>query len=147
MMRKAALLACAGLAALLLFADLAEANEFEEQVNAQLDAVAKRLLGEGARRSHEPYIDAIDNRKSDTITIELDAGDSYALVGVCDVDCSDMDMFLYDAYGNELDRDVEDDDVPVVTLDTKYTGKYTIRVEMIACSENPCYYGIGTFAF
>jgi hypothetical protein len=56
----------------------------------------------------------------------------------CDDDCTDLDIFLYDAVSGDLvDEDILLDDFPIVTA--PYDGNFLIEVLMVTCSVEPCY--------
>lgn len=131
---------------LLALAPTAGAQPYTAQVRSQLDAAKQTLRGEGFSQSHDYEIDSLDDGAEDSFTIELDADQDYAIVGACDVDCSDMDFWLYDENANLIDSDTSTDDVPIVRVTPRWSGQFTIRVKMYACSVEPCYYGIGVFA-
>lgn len=59
-----------------------------------------------------------------------------SIYGACDSDCTDIDMYLYDAYGNLVDQDVETDAYPIVTA--PYSGEFSIQVTMPACYAEAC---------
>ncbi len=82
---------------------------------------------------------------SETYTVTLEAGRTYILMGVCDEDCLDLDMELYDGYGNLISRDDSEDDVPTVEVSVTNGGDFTLQVTMFECNENPCYYGVGLY--
>lgn len=50
----------------------------------------------------------------------------------CDMDCSDLDIQLYDASGNMVDQDLLPDANPIVTA--PYAGNYEVLIIMPACS-------------
>jgi hypothetical protein len=50
----------------------------------------------------------------------------------CDVDCTDIDMYLYTELGVLVDSDVEYDDFPVVVA--PYEGDFSIELTMPSCS-------------
>ena len=57
--------------------------------------------------------------------------------GECDADCTDLDIYLYDAYSGDLvDSDVLYDAYPIVTA--PYDGDFLIEVFMVTCSIEPC---------
>lgn len=62
-------------------------------------------------------------------------------MGVCDADCGDLDLALYDENGNLVSEDETTDDVPAVTVEPRWTGPFTLRVDMYQCTEEPCVYG------
>jgi hypothetical protein len=72
-------------------------------------------------------------------TVTLKGGNSFALVGMCDTDCSNLDMIVSDTSGKVVDQDVEDDDFPIVILTSG--GTYNVRLQMKACSSAPCAFG------
>jgi hypothetical protein len=60
-----------------------------------------------------------------------------SVFAACDDDCSDLDMFLYDAQTGELvASDTLVDAVPVVVA--PYEGQFVIEVVMASCSLEPC---------
>jgi hypothetical protein len=120
-------------------------NAWELQVRRQLRAVAL-LLGLGDIVStYDPYIGALDNNTYTDVAYTLHKGVSYALIGVCDEDCSDLDLKLYDENGNLIDADTDPDATPTIRVTPRWTGKFYVRVVMSECDENPCWYGVGEF--
>ncbi|MHA7819428.1 MAG: toll/interleukin-1 receptor domain-containing protein [Erythrobacter sp.] len=76
--------------------------------------------------------------QSQSYSVGLDAGTSYMIVGNCDLDCSDIDMWLYDENGNLIDSDVLDDDVPVLEVTPVRSAEFQMRIEMFTCTVEPC---------
>jgi len=70
---------------------------------------------------------------------------TYRLTAVCDGDCSDIDLYLYDENGNIIDDDEEVDDFPIVGCNPKWSGKFKLKVKMVACNINPCRFAIAVF--
>lgn len=140
--------AAAALAALLVASTAAASfqDEWERQVRLQLTAAGQAFAAEGYTLTHRVFTGSLENEASGTVTIPLDAGKEYHVMGVCDTDCSDLDLKLSDPAGNEVSTDVEDDDTPVVSVRTTRAGTYTVEVGMAACSEEPCRFGLGAFA-
>lgn len=58
------------------------------------------------------------------------------IYGTCDSDCTDIDMYLYDGYGNLLEQDIEPDAYPVVIA--PYDGEFFIQVTMPSCNAEAC---------
>jgi hypothetical protein len=81
-----------------------------------------------------------------TFPVELDAGQDYMMVGFCDGDCDDLDMVLLASSGEELESDVLPDAQPILVYTPSATDRFTIRVDMISCSVEPCGYAVGIFA-
>ncbi len=90
-------------------------------------------------------IGAINEDEDNTWTFYLESGTDYLFRGFCDEDCNDLDLYLYDADGDELDSDIEDDDFPIIYFTPYRTGRYQIEVSMYACEVEPCYWGLAIF--
>lgn len=66
------------------------------------------------------------------------------IVGICDGDCGDLNLHLTSDGGKEVDKDVEDDDFPiVVAIDG---GSYTVTVTMKKCGSSGCRYRLLGFS-
>jgi len=71
--------------------------------------------------------------------IELQRGVNYRIYGACDIDCSDVDMELYDATGAFVDRDIATDDTPYVQITPTQTGRHYVRLWLAQCESEPCF--------
>jgi hypothetical protein len=120
-------------------------DQWVGQVNRLLNEAARIATSNGLRRTHEPYIGSLRNGASSSHTLQLNAGTAYQLIGVCDNDCSDFDLRLFDPRGREVAADVLTDDTPVLSITPRVGGTYTVRAIMTACSDQPCRYGIGVY--
>ena len=74
---------------------------------------------------------------SERIPIHLSSGTNQ-LVGLCDNNCSDMDLELIDASGKIVGSDLEKDDFPIVTV--TQSGDYSLLVKMVKCNTATCNY-------
>jgi hypothetical protein len=72
----------------------------------------------------------LDEYWKDDISCNLRAGTSYGIVGVCDRDCRDLDIALYDSRGNRIASDLGDDDIPAITINPSRSGTYQVKVDM-----------------
>ncbi|MBP5975014.1 hypothetical protein HW132_20300 [Brasilonema sp. CT11] len=135
-----------GISGLLFIAPTpASANTFIEEVKMQLMQAAIRVGLNGYELTHEPLIDAIRSGGSDYLTINLRAGHEYGIVGVCDGDCGDLDLTLYNNRGQVIAADTDDDDIPVVGVTPARSGTYRVKVDLPSCNSAICYYGVGLF--
>ena len=64
---------------------------------------------------------------------------------MCDGDCSDMDLTLFDPGGTQLASDLATDDVSIVRTRPGRAGTYSVAVQMAGCSVDPCSYAIQAF--
>ncbi|MCW3848343.1 hypothetical protein OF829_13945 [Sphingomonas sp. LB-2] len=81
----------------------------------------------------------------ESFTITLTGGHEYSLIGVCDRDCENLDLYVTDEKGVEVTKDVEDDDYPVVYIKRGGTLTLRVRAVMTKCSDAPCEYGIKAY--
>lgn len=137
-------------AALLLISALAATpaaqDQFVRQVRAQLDKVGQNLAKQGFELTTQIHTGELDDERNEEVSVRLRAGVRYAIVGVCDADCDDLDIVLYNASGREVAADTGDDDVPVVEIQPEQDGTFMARAVMASCNANPCHYGLGLFA-
>jgi hypothetical protein len=120
-------------------------NQWRDQVEGYLKRHAQVLTDRGFAQTHETQIGSLRDGENESFTLTLHAGTQYALIGVCDNDCNDVDLVLYDADGNEVDSDVQADDYPLVQVTPSETMRYSVKVIMASCKTNPCWYGIGVY--
>ena len=123
-----------------------DGDRWERVVRQQLDNAGRVATDRGYAMSHEIFMGRLDDDQNESLNIPLDGGTQYILVGTCDQDCSDVDLTIYDPDGNEVDSDLETDDKPVLQLTARNSGRYRVKVSMVACSANPCRYGVGVWA-
>lgn len=121
-------------------------NQWRDRVEGYLKRAAQVLTDRGYSQTHETQIGSLRDDENASFTLTLHAGTPYALVGVCDSDCNDLDLVLYDADDNEVDSDVQTDDYPLVQVTPSETMRYRVKVVMASCRSNPCWYGIGVYA-
>jgi hypothetical protein len=120
-------------------------DPWTRQVRRQLDAVRDEMNLGGFALTHDPFVGSLDEGEEEDLTVELDAGTEYYLIGACDEDCTDVDLALYAPSGGKLDEDVETDDFPVVRVKPARSGTYRVRASMASCSAEPCRYGVGVY--
>ena len=82
----------------------------------------------------------------ESILVNLTSGTRYAIAGVCDQDCSDVDLQVFSSDGTKIGEDLQTDDKPVVIFTAGYSGQFRVKVLMATCSTNPCYYGVQIFS-
>lgn len=117
-------------------------GEYTDHVEAQLALIKLAVLADGWTETHNDKFDKLDNGDSDSFSFTLEKGKSYKVISVCDNDCSDIDMVLYDENDNEISKDTKEDSMPIVEATPKWTGDFRLDVKMHSCRTSPCYYGI-----
>lgn len=130
----------------LLTPTAALASRFTDQVRGQLMQAAINLgINNNYQLTHNPLVDDLSNNQSQTFNVNLRSGISYAFVGVCDEDCRDIDLRVYDENGNLVDSDTGADDYPLVRVSPRWSGQFQVKVTMANCTASTCYYGMGIF--
>ena len=119
-------------------------HEFQNQVRQQLIYIADRFSNEGFSLI-DSFVSGLSEGSTHSEWVTLEAGKTYFLNGVCDSDCTDIDLWLHDENGTLIDSDVEVDDYPYVTVVPQQTGNFVVTSSLPDCNANYCYYGIGLF--
>lgn len=140
---KAFTLTFAALLALAARPSGAQAQEHAELVWRQLNTAFTTVNRDGYG-SLNYIIGRMGEGKSDSWTLNFEKGTNYRIVGVCDKDCSDLDIEVLDG-SDVLTKDVLDDDAPIVTFSPKTSGQLRVKVSMAKCSDEPCFFGFGIF--
>jgi hypothetical protein len=79
-------------------------------------------------------------------TLPLVAGVPFRIVGLCDGDCSDLDLTLYDGSGKQIATDIAIDDTPLLNIEVDASGTYEVEVAMVTCSIEPCAWSVMAYA-
>jgi hypothetical protein len=119
-------------------------------VNQLLAATDTRIAQQGFTRSdvisNGTLRGSLDDSESETSVVTLRAGVEYVLVGVCDEDCSDLDIVLYRSGNSDaVARDLLRDDAPIVRHTPEYTAEYRVYVSMADCDVDPCGYAVRVY--
>ena len=117
-------------------------EEYIAAVRAQLAAVKSVYEGRGFQETHYDEVDRLGAGASTDWEYQLQEGVTYHFISVCDQDCGDLDLTLFDESGNQVSEDTTEDSVPIVEVTPRWTGKFTLNVSMYHCGNPPCYYGI-----
>ena len=122
-------------------------NDYEALVLRYLDAAYENnLSSQGFSPAFHSFLGSLDASGREEETLVLPANEVLALFGVCDNECSDLDIVLRDSSGRLLDEDTTTDDIPLVTTQTGSSPlEVRVEVRMIDCTVAPCYYAVGVF--
>ncbi|MEO6068332.1 MAG: hypothetical protein ABIQ41_10185 [Gemmatimonadales bacterium] len=121
-------------------------DQWERVVRQELAQVGSVSERNGYQMASDIFQGRLDDDATTNLTVDLESGKDYAMWGVCDQDCSDIDLTLYDNNGNEIDSDLQTDDKPLLHVIPSRSAKYRIKVSMVSCSANPCRYGVGLWS-
>ncbi len=130
-------------AAALLVATTAEAQA--NIVRTQLDSAVVLMRGQGFVPLDDAVTGTLATGADEEFEIDLEAGVTYMVVGVCDGGCSDLDLVLSDDDGDEMEADREMDDVPMLAIENTRNVEAVLKVQMATCSTAQCHYGVRVF--
>jgi hypothetical protein len=69
-------------------------------------------------------------------------GTPYAILAVCDDDCSRLQLTLLSPSGSDIAKERNSESLPTLRFTAAATAVYGIRVVMEGCRWNPCWYAI-----
>jgi hypothetical protein len=118
-------------------------SRWERQVH---DHLQRALNAVRARDAGTPIVSrsgALNGEESESFVVTLVGGVPYAILGVCDDDCSRLQLVLATLANNELALDRNSENFPILQFTPNETRQYRIRVGMETCRMNPCWYGVG----
>ncbi|MBL8551103.1 MAG: TIR domain-containing protein [Hyphomonadaceae bacterium] len=116
--------------------------DYAAQLQSQL-AVAEQALGaQGFRLIAGPFSGGLAQGANQSFPITLEQGGDYRIVGVCDNDCSDLDLQLRDQSNNVVQQDTSTDDHPVLQSQPAWTGPFMIDATMFQCTRAPCFFSV-----
>lgn len=116
-----------------------------ESLTTQLAEIDTEVAPRGYRTSHETKWGMLDSGEREDTMVSLEAGQSYAFVAVCDDDCDDIDLAIYDTEGQRAAVDEDESAVAAVSYRPDTTGDHTLRVLMYSCNSEPCGYGMKAY--
>jgi hypothetical protein len=119
-------------------------SRYEQQVLSQLDIASRVYRSQG----YSPVlsdVDTLNEGQTMNYTLTLRSGRNYAILGACDEDCADLDLYLYDGNGDLISNDAETDSYPEVRVSVSRGGEFYLKVTMYGCSSEPCYYGFQVY--
>lgn len=103
------------------------------------------LTEEGYAEFGLPETGTLDEGQEIRFSVSLVEGLEFEFVGVCDNDCENLDLVLYDPQGEEVASDLLDDAFPLVAVTPAATGEYRMAARMTICTIEPCAFMVGGF--
>lgn len=120
-------------------------SQWERDVRQQLRTTAAALSDYDVVPSHEVVVDVLEAGYHQDVEYDLDAGVRYLIVGACDRDCSGLGLKLYDDNWNLIASDRQDQDHPYISIIVRRSTTFHLRVFMLQCEDNPCWWGTGVY--
>ena len=120
------------------------AAQLEQQTVIKAGSEYGNLAAKGYTMVQVAKTNLLATLASDLIQLTLPAGSTYILMGVCDNDCSDLDMALLQG-GAELSKDTTKDDWPLIEVTPKGDAAYQMKVTMYDCKTPTCGYQLSVW--
>lgn len=118
-----------------------------QQTNAnQIQQITAALAQQGFQMAGEPVTGNMPQGQASNVPVQMNAGYEYRVVGVCDADCGNLDLVIYDGYNNAIGHDTLVDSQPLVGVLPSSSGMFTAQVQMISCTVAPCYFAVAAYA-
>jgi len=112
---------------------------------AQLQQAQQAAAQQGFQMIGQPFSGSLAQGQSWNVPATLQAGMDYRVLGVCDRDCADLDLVVFDSNGTQVGQDTSNTNQPVVAVVPIYSDNFTIQVQMYNCSIAPCYYALALY--
>lgn len=124
----------------------APADSPQAVILAQLQQAQMALAQQGYQMVGQPYSGGLAQGETWNVPTQLMMGYDYRMLGVCDRDCADLDLVLYDGAGAPIAQDRTTSSQPVMAIQPGYSGQYLVQVQMYNCTVAPCYYAVALYA-
>lgn len=118
----------------------------QQIIVAQLQQAQANLAQQGFQQVGQPFSGGLQPGQTWDLPTQMNVGYEYRIVGVCDRDCSDLDIRLFDGNGSLIIEDTSTSSQPNVGVIPSTNGTFNIQVNMYACTVAPCYYAIALYA-
>jgi len=121
-------------------------SQWRVMAKSQIQQIWQRLKAEqGFGYAGEATFGALEQEDDEYFEFEFVAHRDYVIVGVCDNDCDDLDLLLYDRNDNVVAQDTEIDDYPTLALPAGRSGLHYVEAAMASCDVDPCFYAVQVF--
>ena len=112
-------------------------RQVQERAQRAIDAVAPSSARAVVQRSG-----MLNTDEATSFGTTLVQGTSYAIIAVCDDDCSRLQLTLLSPSGSDIAKERNSESLPTLRFTAASTAVYGIRVVMEGCRWNPCWYAI-----
>ena len=116
-------------------------QRWERQVQSRLER-AVHAVSTSSRLRVVQRSGMLNTDEGASFQTTLVQGVSYAIIAVCDDDCSRLQLTLLTASGSEVAKERNSESLPTLHVTPGTTTVYGIRVVMEGCRWNPCWYAV-----
>ena len=122
--------------------EISNLDLWDQQVILRVTAVEALFLEQGWEGFEDnSEFGYLQQDETSLVHFDLRAGE-YTAVGVCDDDCTDLDLYVYDEDGQLVGEDFEIDPIAIVSFFVNGRETYSFDFDMISCSTDFCAYGV-----
>ena len=118
----------------------------QEQVICKLKETVEAQEKAGKKLVFWPLIGKIKERVEVPFTTRLSSDVSYTILGVCDKNCSDLNLTLKNQKGDKIANDEKQDDISVISFTPAENSDYKITARPDKCTTEKCDFGMVLFA-
>ena len=112
-------------------------RQVQERIQRTADVVSRSSRSPVVKRSG-----VLNTDEAASFQTTLVEGTSYAIVAVCDDDCSRLQLTLLSPSGSDIAKERNSESLPTLHFTAEITAVYSIRVVMEGCRWNPCWYAV-----
>jgi hypothetical protein len=123
------------------------APRLDDVVGTQFVAADSSMQSVGGELASPIRRGSLEGGGTNSHDVVLSQSRKYAIVGLCDEDCSDLDLTVSTPAGTPLASDVQPDDKPYLLFTAPASGTYRLKVTMASCRAAPCAYGVRLYRF
>jgi hypothetical protein len=116
-----------------------------EDMGSRLTLASAELTSAGFTQFEGERRGSLSTDQTVELPVTLQEGSEYRMIGVCDMDCLDLDLALLDPGGAEVASDFMEDALPILVHRPDTTGEYRVEVIMVACGIEPCAFRLATY--
>ena len=118
-------------------------SRWERHVHDNLQRALQAARPPGAAPETVTRSGTLNGDEAESFVVTLRGGVSYSILGVCDEDCTRLQLVLVTLANSEIALERHSEGFPVLRFTPTATTQYRIRVVMEGCRMNPCWYGVG----
>src|SRR3954469_17358209 len=128
-MRARVLTAGMALAVAALAAPGAAQDQSTQLVDSLLTQARTMADARGLKPTGGVFKGGLNQGGDGSVSVDLQAGRTYTVIGVCDTNCSDFNLTLFDPAGATVVSDVLKDDTPVLAVAPRSSGTYRLKLD------------------
>jgi hypothetical protein len=121
-------------------------QNWQQTLTNQLQQAHAVMGQQGYQLVGQPFSGSLSPGQSQDVPTAMNAGYEYQVFGVCDADCSDLDIRVYGLDGSLIVEDTTASNQPNVGVIPSVNGTFSVQVSMYACTVAPCFFAVQLYA-